>query len=150
LRAAFAITARPVAPDPVKSRWSNGSDENAGPRPPPSSKDKGAKRGKPLAPRQPQDTAARAAVPGAARGVDAPVDAPADAAAGAPIAAVATRNPRWLWIVVVAALALGAASWWLSRTKAPAELKPVVAAASASAGPAVASCGAMYYHPCVW
>jgi hypothetical protein len=34
----LAITARPVAPDPVKKRWSNGRDENAGPRPPPSAK----------------------------------------------------------------------------------------------------------------
>src|ERR1700722_11785487 len=38
LRAALAITARPVVPDPVKKRWSNGSDENAGPRPPASGK----------------------------------------------------------------------------------------------------------------
>ena len=38
LRAALAITDRPVALDPVKIRWSNGSDENAGPSPPESPK----------------------------------------------------------------------------------------------------------------
>jgi hypothetical protein len=38
LRAAFAITALPVWPEPVKKRWSKGSEEKAGPRPPPSSK----------------------------------------------------------------------------------------------------------------
>src|SRR6266550_6413596 len=38
LRAALAMTERPVAPDPVNSRWSKGNDENPGPRPPPSSK----------------------------------------------------------------------------------------------------------------
>jgi hypothetical protein len=38
LRAAFAITARPVAPEPVNSKWSKGREEKAAPRPPPSSK----------------------------------------------------------------------------------------------------------------
>src|SRR5271166_3959876 len=33
LRAAFAITDRPVAPDPVKMMWSKGSDEKDAPRP---------------------------------------------------------------------------------------------------------------------
>ena len=36
--AAAAITARPVVPEPVNSRWSNGSFENAMPTPPVSSK----------------------------------------------------------------------------------------------------------------
>ena len=38
LSAAAAITLRPVAPDPVNSRWSNGSFENSTPTPPVSSK----------------------------------------------------------------------------------------------------------------
>ena len=46
LRAALAITARPVAPEPVKIRWSKGSDEKAGPRPPPSSKKASLSSGK--------------------------------------------------------------------------------------------------------
>ena len=45
-RAALAITARPVLPEPVKIRWSNGSDEKAGPRPPPSSKNASLSSGK--------------------------------------------------------------------------------------------------------
>jgi len=36
--AAAAITARPVVPEPVNSRWSNGSFENSMPTPPVSSK----------------------------------------------------------------------------------------------------------------
>ena len=46
LRAALAITARPVWPEPVKRRWSKGSDEKAGPRPPPSSKKASLSSGK--------------------------------------------------------------------------------------------------------
>src|SRR5208282_20821 len=38
LAAAETMTARPVAPEPVKIRWSNGSVEKAGPRPPHSKK----------------------------------------------------------------------------------------------------------------
>ena len=46
LRAALAITARPVWPEPVNIRWSNGKALNAGPRPPPSSKNASLSAGK--------------------------------------------------------------------------------------------------------
>ncbi len=46
LRAQLAITALPVAGEPVKNRWSNGSVVNAGPRPPPSSKNASLSAGK--------------------------------------------------------------------------------------------------------
>jgi hypothetical protein len=46
LAAAAAITARPVWPEPVNSRWSNGSLENSMPTPPVSSKKRSFSGGK--------------------------------------------------------------------------------------------------------
>ncbi|MBE2242597.1 MAG: tetratricopeptide repeat protein [Burkholderiaceae bacterium] len=86
---------------------------------------KGAKRAKERAAQPARETAAQEAAPDAVRGAEAPATSPTAAGAGG--------SHRLIWIAVASlALAIGVALWWLSRAKAPTDVQPVVAAASAA------------------